>query len=296
MAVAIPTPKEDTHHNDRGDPKPPRPRPKPPRPRPQKPETLDRRIRNLEAIEQGVFTGNTLASFMALPGLVGFWPMSSVQRSTGNAYDLSGQGRTLTYNGNPAYSYYNGLMPYIDLDGTGDFLSRADETDLDILGNESIYTTGAAGLTLGGWFWADTLGVGSAGLIGKYTTTGNQRSYLLFVVSSTVGPAFIISGDGTATDSATHPSAVATGGWFFAVGVYIPSTSVSIFVNSTKTTNSTSIPATIFNSTAALQIGAFSAGTALLDGRAALCFLCANALSDELITSLYSQSKPLFGL
>ncbi|NJO31403.1 MAG: hypothetical protein HC874_30490 [Richelia sp. SL_2_1] len=75
--------------------------------------------------------------------------MSSVQRSTGNVYDLSGQGRTLTYNGNPTFNY-TGLVPYVSLDGTGDFLSRADETDLDILGTETIYNSAVRGLTLGG--------------------------------------------------------------------------------------------------------------------------------------------------
>src|SRR3990172_4789567 len=146
---------------------------------PQKNESLDRRIRNIETMGNGVFLGNVLASYMALPGLVGFWPMSSIQRSTGNAYDLSGQGRTLTYNGNPAYTYYNGLVPYIDLDGTGDYLSRSDETDLDITGAETIYTTGAAGLTIGCWAWFDVAG-GTETAMSKWNPTGNQASYLLW--------------------------------------------------------------------------------------------------------------------
>lgn len=267
----------------------------PPPTRPgQRPEGLDRRIRNLEALGNGVFIGNTLASYMALPGLVGFWPMSSVQRSTGNAYDLSGQGRTLTYTGNPVFTYYNGLVPYIIFDGTGDYLSRTDETDLDITGTETIFTSGAAGLTMGGWFWIDTTGTEMA-FMGKYTTTGNQRSYILY--KSTGGTVdAIVSSDGS-TSTITTGSAVTIDTWYFAVVRFIPSTSVDIFVNATKSTNTTSIPASIFNSTAPFQIGALNAGGAdLLSGQASLCFLCANALGDDLISSLFQSSRVLFGV
>ena len=107
---------------------------------------LQRRVDNQVVPEK---SPDLISPFLALPGLVGFWPMSSVQRSTGNAYDLSGQTRTLTYNGNPTYNINNDFAPYIRLDGTGDFLSRADETDLDILGTETIYASTVRGLTLG---------------------------------------------------------------------------------------------------------------------------------------------------
>ncbi len=286
-----------TREHPRGNQRrPPSPRPTPPpvtiNP---KTESLDRRIRNLESLGNGVFIGNVLASYMALPGLVGFWPMSSVQRSTGNAYDLSGQGRTLTYNGNPAYTYHNGLVPYIDLDGTGDFLSRADETDLDITGAETIYTTGAAGLTMGGWFWADSF-TGDPCLISKYLPTGNQKSYLMQFL--TTGAAqFNISGTGANDLVTTSTTLATTGGWYFCVGVYIPSTSMTIYINPDSVTNTTSIPASIFVSTASLNLGRLSdTNSNLLNGRMALCFLCANALGADLISSLFQTSRVIFGI
>lgn len=261
-----------------------------------KPEGLDRRIRNLEAQGSQVFIGNVLASYMALPGLVGFWPMSSVQRTTGNAYDLSGQGRTLTYNGNPAYTYYNGLVPYIDLDGTGDFLSRANEADMSLTGAELIFTTGAAGITMGGWFWLDAAAA-TSGMMGKWTDTGNQRGYLLYHDGggAAVNIYGAFSNDGTAIDSQVNVAA-SLGTWLFAAIRYIGSTSVTTWVNATSASDTSSIPSSVFNNTAAFQIGAYNAGTSLVNGRAALCFLCANGLGDDLVSSLFQTSRVIFGV
>lgn len=233
--------------------------------------------------------------YQDLPGLVGFWPMSSVQRSTGNVYDLSGQGRTLTYNGNPTFNIYNGVVPYADVDGTGDFFSRTDETDLDILGTETIYASSVRGLTTGGWFWIDTLGGVARGLIGKWNGTGNQRSWILLVQTDN-DIQFLVSADGIAGNTNDTGFSPTTGQWYNIVARLVPSTSQDVFINGTKYTYTTTIPASIFNGTASLEIGAFNAGTNNLDGRASLCFLCANALPDSLIESIFQTQRMGFGV
>ena len=43
------------------------------------------------------------STFLSLPGLRGLWSMSAIQ-SNGDAFDQSGNGRLLTYNGNPTYN------------------------------------------------------------------------------------------------------------------------------------------------------------------------------------------------
>ena len=262
-------------------------------PPPGKTEALDGRIRNLEALDPGFTTGAVLASYMAIPGLVGFWPMSSVQRSTGNVYDLSGQSRTLTYNGNPSFTYFNGLVPYIDLDGTGDYLSRADETDLDILGSENIYTVGGSqGLTLGGWFWLDDTS-GSPSFLGKHdNATPAGSAYLIYLAGGSVH--FIVY-NGTSSYEAVNTLDPTTGAWYFIAGRYTTSTEVAVFVGNNKVIFTTSIPASLNNVAAAFQIGARAGGN-LINGRAALCFLSANTLSDDLINSLYQTSRILFNV
>lgn len=231
--------------------------------------------------------GNVISSFQALPGLVGFWPMSSVQRSTGNVYDLSGQGRTLTYNSNPTFNYA-GLVPYIEFDGTGDYLSRADETDLDILGTETIYNSAVRGLTMGGWFYVSS----SNGVALSKFTSGIGW----YIQADGGSYRFALSNDGITTYAAINTILTNTARWYWMVGRFTPSTSISMTIDSTVVTNSTSIPGSLANNTGSFQISGMAGATQLLTGRAALNFLCANALSDGHIFSLYEQSRVLFGV
>lgn len=247
---------------------------------------------NLYVYSQMLAWQSAISTFQNLPGLVGFWPMSSVQRSTGNAYDLSGQTRTMSYNGNPVYSF-GGMAPYIELDGTGDYLSRADETDLDILGSEAIYAANVRGLTFGGWFYP-----GAAGAVMRYMSKwGNAgtRSYMLHA-TATGTHQMTVSSDGTASTLIETTSAYSTNAWYFVVGRFKPSTEVAIFTNSDKVINTTSIPAAIFSGASDLVIGGQTGGATLLTGRASLCFLCADALSDDVITALFQQTRRLFGI
>lgn len=255
-------------------------------------DSLTASIRDLES-QSAPVAARLIDPFLSLPGLVGFWPMSSVQRSTGNAYDLSGQGRTLTYNGNPTYNIFNGFAPYIDLDGTGDFLSRADETDLDILGTETIYASAVRGLTLGGWGWFDNAAGSIETLMGKFGAAGNY-SYLL-QRNGAGNLDWNVSSNGTALTSVTG-SALAASGWYFFAARYTPSMSVSVFQNMVEAVNSTSIPSALFNSTADFRIGLRSDGNFPMDGRAALCFLCANAVSNAKLTEVFNATRRYFGV
>lgn len=223
--------------------------------------------------------------FMALPGLRGFWPMSAFN-SLAATWDLSGNGRQLTYNGNPTYNAYD-LAPYIDLDGTGDYLDRADEAGLDIIGNEAYVAAAIQGLTLGGWFWRDV--ARAQGMIGKfgvgtdayriYNNGGNTIRFDFFdagVVGRTV--------DGTSAG---------TGLWEFIVGRFEPNNDeLNITINGTETSAAVPVGTTIRNGTAPFGVGNII--TNPLDGRASLCFLCVSSLPDVTLFSLYEQTRRLF--
>ena len=230
------------------------------------------------------------SNFLSLPGLRGFWPMSSFDEG-GNAYDLSGQGRTLTYNGNPTYNYV-GLAPYIDLDGTGDFLSRADEAGLDISGTESYVAAAAQGLTMGGWFYFNNLDPNRS-LINKWDAATNQRAYLF---QTNTDWRFAVSNNGVASKWLMTGVTPAAATWYFSVARFIPSTEVAIFVNMTKYADVTAIPASLFNSNVGLGVGGSAAGGGLWPGRISFCFLCATALSDTMIGALFQQTRNLFGV
>lgn len=246
-----------------------------------------KRLERLETLESVV--GDYWTPFLGLPALRGMW-LAGDATQAGDVLDHSGQARTLTYNGNPAIDLLDNQVPYYALDGTGDFFSRPHEAGLYVSGAEGYVAGALRGLTVGGWFYANAL-AGSQGLIGKYA--GVQRAHLL-LFSGTAGR-FIVSGTGAANvnvDSAAQSPAT----WHFMVGRFDPSTEIAIFVDGVKVVNTTGIPATLFNGTAAVEVGSFETGTNLLTGRWALAFLCAAAHPDELINYLYARTRGFFGV
>jgi hypothetical protein len=79
--------------------------------------------------------------------------------------------------------------------------------------NASVDITSA--ITLEAWVYWD--GVSDKGIIGRWESTGNKRSYLLYNTSTKFR--FYISSDGTASESQQNNSVVSTG-WNHIVGVY----------------------------------------------------------------------------
>lgn len=228
-----------------------------------------------------------------IPGLVGFWPMSSVQRSTGNAYDLSGQGRTLTYGGNPFYNV-SGFVPYIDFDGVDDYLTRASETDLAIHGtSETWYPGNLRGMTIGGWFYADSTS-GQPTFMSKHdNAAAATSSYILYIVSDT--PTFSIY-NSTNGYAATDTVTMSTGTWYHLVGRFLTGTSVDLYVNGELvSSNGTSIPSVVNGSTAPFQIGARNTAS-FFNGRASLCFLSAQGLSGDWIKLLFETQRYMFSV
>lgn len=254
---------------------------------------LERRVTRLEHLARRLTRyepaldrlGAEMGLYLGLPGLVGLWPLNNYGAS-GNVYDLSGQARTLTKSGTVVPTVQEPAILYQDFQGG--YFQRADEADLSITGN----------LTVGGWFWVDAIDTTSRGLIGKSNSTGNQRSYTLFKTNSDV-LRFQVSSDGTATtliDSATPP----VDQWIFVVGRYQASTRLDLFLGAgprlTVTTNTTSIPASLFDSTAPFEIGAVNNGANVWDGRARMCFLTRARVRDDHLNHLFQVGRGVMGI
>lgn len=233
------------------------------------------------------------ADFKGLPGLRGLWFPGSVDNA-GTMYDQSGQGRTLTYNGNPTLNVYGGFIPYYDLDGTGDYFSRADEAGLDITGTETTIASAQRGLTLGGWMRFDGAGAAEENFLTKRSAGAGNLSYYLRRTSTGLMN-FEISTDGTAVKNVSGAS-VGAGSWAFVVGRFTPSAALDIWVNGVKATNTTSIPASIFSGSGALNLGAYAGGSQVMTGDIALAFLCAALLSDTQIAHLFARTRKFFGV
>ena len=247
--------------------------------------------------KESAFAWSTaMGVYQTLPGLRGFWPMSAFT-ATGNALSFAGssQTRVLTYNGNPAYNF-DGLAPYIRFDGTGDYLSRADEAGFDITGTETYVAAGHRGLTLGGWFRPES-NTATEALISKWQAAANL-SYILLLDGTVAGDpvSFLISDDGANASTVSSTSGFSTNTWQFMAGRFNDADTgaeLAIWLNDEMTTAATARNS-IFSGAAPFNISGYNNGTQLFTGRASLCFLCACALADATVWAIYQRTRALF--
>lgn len=235
-----------------------------------------------------------VSMFQALPGLRGFWPMSAVGYSnTDRARDLSGNDSHLTKNGAGDIQFgYTGLIPFVSLlSASTQYLSRADggaANWADLTGTEAYILAGMKGITHGGWFYH----YGAAAADEYYTAKVNAY-YVRRLNTGVIRGVYV---DGTPTFHAVDSTAtIGAGEWVFAVSRFVPSTSNDLWVNGIKYTNAAGIIASVRDTADDFRIG-YGAGAGPLNGRCSLGFLCAAALSDTIINTLYSLTRPLFGI
>jgi len=172
------------------------------------------------------------------------------------------------------------------LDFSTDYVSISDanQDGLDITGP----------MTMSCWVQLDPQTTSSY-IVGKFDGGNNARCYLLYKRYSGGNYTFrfYVSGDGVNTVWA-ESAAVSTGVWYHIVCRYVPSTEISIFVDGTEYINTTSIPASIFDGSADFIVGAAKSGgvpTAYYDGHVDELYVWNTALSDDLVSRLYVNTK-----
>ena len=249
--------------------------------------------------ESGFAWRTACSMYQALTGVRGFWSMAAFA-ATGAAYDQSGNGRTLTYNGNPVYGSgagtSGGLAPWIRFDGTGDYLHRADEGGFDITGTEAYVDV--PGLTLGGWFRPERI-TATESLISKWAGAANFSYVLQAAGAAANDPVrFYISDDGANTSNVDSASGFSADTWQFMGGRFDDARTgaeLAVWLNDEMTTAATARNS-IFNGNADFNISGHNSGTSLFLGRASLCFLCASALADATVWAIYQHTRALFGV
>lgn len=230
--------------------------------------------------------------FMNTGGMRGYWNMASRDQNAA-VYDMSGQGRTLTNTATVTFAT-DLLTPYAVFGGAN-YLQRADEAALDITTNLTVIAlcrfTNAPSAT--------------ENVITKRAASGQLSYYLR---RTTTGLAeFVVSSNGTLQTLVTGTYVMPANQWILMVGRYTPSTALDVWsipfvtngagidIDDYKTTNTTSIPATIFNSTAVFAIGATGVPNQHMTGRVMYAGLYALSLVDRIIFSIYELAKPVVG-
>lgn len=151
--------------------------------------------------------------------------------------------------------------------GTGKFnngaVFNAATDKLEIADNASLSITGA--LTINSWAKINTKPASTKYVVfgNKWLTTGNQRSYQFILYNNagtyTIFP--LLSSNGSAATSGSYNYTPDTN-WHMYSMVFTPSTSIKLYIDGLLVyTDTTSIPASIFDSTAPLQIGSDGNGS-----------------------------------
>lgn len=240
-------------------------------------------VQRIKSWDRPSYATGVLADILNYPNCRGLWPFSSTDDSL-NAVDISGQSRTLFQVGNPPYSSIGNRYPYVTLDGSTQYYSR---------NGINVQT----GLTLGGWFYFDATPASvDQTLIARYNAEGSNRSYLLNYSVANGGVCFTISSDGTVVKTIKSTAPFTNQTWHCIVGRFNPYTSVDIYFDGIKNSNTTAIPTSVYNSTAYFTVGALGDYTNPFDGRIALCFMFGSTLDDSQITYIYNKTRVMFGV
>ncbi len=143
----------------------------------------------------------------------------------------------------------------IDGDGVfvrsnSNYLDKASSTGLNITSN----------LTVEAWGNSNDITDGTNNLlVSKDGTSSGNGGYSLRAPGSNIS--FRISGTGSDSFTGSGGTTLNSNTWYFFAGVYIPSTSVTVFLNGVQDgQNTTSIPASIFNCTGNPDIGSRNGG------------------------------------
>jgi len=228
--------------------------------------------------DTGLAWSRAISSRLFFPKTRGFWPFSLVSGDN-DLLDATGNAGTGANTGAVGFDLY-GVSPYGVFSGSNHFVVTSGKPNK---------ITGA--LTMACVAYMENLGV-EQGFMSKWGSAGN-RSYRMRITASN-GFIFEVSSDGTAVTSVTSTVTPSAGPWYFLLAEYNPSTSLTIWVNGTKTQNTTSIPASIFDSTVDLLLG--NTNGSFLAGGMSLASLHASTINSGIALLALDFIRPLFAI
>jgi hypothetical protein len=169
-------------------------------------------------------------------------------------------------------------MAYNFTAASSQYLSAPDTASLDI--------TGA--ITLAAWVKSSG-SYGGGGIISKYFTATNNRSYSLYInASGQIVTSFAPNGTSANVRSNTGSTILGTN-WRHVAVTFVPSTSITLYVDGaveSMTNNGVPLPSAIFSGSASLWVGSISNTTSTWDGLIAEASIYNAALTAAEIASL----------
>ena len=204
------------------------------------------------------------------------------------AYDISGEE-------NDAVQATEAKQPKLvsdgmEFDGLNDRLTISDDASLQI--------TGA--MTIMAWvYYIGGTTTSSQAIIGKYGT-GGYRGYLLFVNpdDGSKDARFIIaSNSSTVRAVVSDENSLPFNQWFLLTGVYVPSTSLTVYINTTAYENTTSIPSSQYsNNGLPLDLSWFDSTGRYVKQNLNDIRIFNSALTSTQISAIFNATKGFYGI
>lgn len=260
-----------------------------------------KRIDALERLEMGDVMHRAVNAALTMPGVVGVW-LGNLDRdvagSNPGVVDVTGTQIGMVKVNSAAIGIDSNrpYLHYMEFPGTNEAFSIGSTSNNRITGTEGIMASGLAGLSFAAWAQFDnaasavepyiSLWYESADLRG-YRIHRNASGYIQFDVSS--------AGTAATVKSATHTTPTGSAEWVFTAGRFTPSTEMAVWRNLEKVTNTSSIPASIFQSSGDFRFGVQSQPGISIDGRVGFpLWLSIAAVPDSEIERFYYATAPIF--
>ena len=240
-------------------------------------------------------TGTAGGSFNASANVV-FVDTGTFNSSTGQI-DLSATGigsHIITYTVDGVQSGQTvgvTAIPYAStssftFDGINDYFDAGNPTGLQFTGAFSVS------------FWMKSNATGNRAMVSKDNNASNPRAFSIERTNSVSGGYFVVYDGTTAygvyiTSSDANYVNLNDNNWHNVVGVYTPSTSVSLFVDGNFIkSNTTNIPASVNFVNDNLNIGRRTQGTNYFSGNLDEVSIWNTALSSDAVTEIYNSGAP----
>lgn len=232
--------------------------------------------------EPNFAVANMVSIIFMLPGITAYYPTSSYTPTI--LGDTAGN--NLTLQNTPTFGS-DVLAPYIELNGVNQYANAA---TIEVFERTTK-------ISLGCWVWFDTL-TGTQGIISKWHTTGNERSYLLELTGGIVRGSFSFDGSTSGLILTASASALIANEWnnIVLTGKAVGSNFVgNLYVNGRLVDNDTAIGSTtLFNSAADFQIGSSSGAANFLNGKLSNLFLCRDTIELHHVHTLFGMTKAMY--
>ena len=238
-----------------------------------------------------------------LPGIAGYWSMASVSYAllaSGQVGVICGEQSGKGHNSHDLAYYpvgtenifgYDGLIPYSVVTGASAHWRVGNILTYAITGLEPHIESDYRGLTIGAW-WQFSQTELAEGLMGKADLT-----YSYYMEKTVDNESRLVITDGASAYGITSSADdIDDNQWNLIIGRWQPGEYLSMFLNGVRTRSTTAIPNVISNVTADFYVGnSTPTASGASAKRVSRAFVCAMALSDTLIQSIWHHTRAMYG-